>query len=66
MSQVQYCCDEMKSQIEYKCDSHSDKFSCPDSLVYYSEKNKHYGIIVHDGGPSYILINFCPWCGKSI
>jgi hypothetical protein len=49
-----------------KCDIHSDKYECPDSLVVYSRKYTEYGIIIHDGGTSYILIKYCPWCGAKL
>jgi hypothetical protein len=25
-----------------------------------------YGIIVHDGGPSFVVIAYCPWCGVGL
>ena len=25
-----------------------------------------YGIPIQDGGTSYLVIEFCPWCGKRI
>ena len=24
------------------------------------------GIIIHDGGQSFIKINYCPWCGRKL
>lgn len=44
----------------------ADPFSCPDVLVIYSPKFDEYGIVVHDGGQSYVLIQFCPWCGDRL
>ncbi|MFA0961229.1 hypothetical protein AB9P05_05455 [Roseivirga sp. BDSF3-8] len=35
----------------------------PDVLVVYNSRFDEYGIPVRDGGESYVLINFCPWCG---
>lgn len=61
-----YCCESMKTQIEFKCDIHKDSFDCPDSLIYYSKKDKSYGLIIPDGGSSSISINYCPWCGKKL
>lgn len=29
----------------------------------YLPASKEYGLIVHDGGTSYVAIRFCPWCG---
>ena len=31
-----------------------------------SLRKKGYGLIIHDGGESFILIQFCPWCGKKL
>lgn len=53
----------MEFQVTYKCNQHPDPFSCPDNLIYYSEKFDEYGIIIHDGGPSFSKISHCPWCG---
>lgn len=56
----------MQYHLEYKCDIHKDSFECPDNLIFKSKKNKDYGIIIHDGGNSFITIKFCPWCGKKL
>ncbi|MCL2699668.1 MAG: hypothetical protein FWE68_05095, partial [Defluviitaleaceae bacterium] len=50
----------------FKCTHHHDIFSCPDNLMYYDEKFDEFGLIIHDGGQSYMLINFCPWCGRKL
>ncbi len=60
----EFCCESMKYHIEYKCDIHKDLFECPDKIINYSKKQNIYGIIIHDGGNSFIEIEFCPWCGK--
>jgi hypothetical protein len=60
------CCPDMKHHLEFKCDIHKDKFDCPDNIIYHSETKNNYGIIIHDGGNSFIEINFCPWCGEKI
>lgn len=61
-----YCCEEMEKNINDKCPMHNDPFDCPDNLVFYNKKAKEFGIIVHDGGHSYVAINFCPWCGAPL
>lgn len=48
------------------CNRHPDPFQCPDRLVVYVPKFDEYGLIVHDGGSSYIVIKFCPWCGARL
>ena len=32
----------------------------------YIGKYREYGLKYRDGGSSYQLINFCPWCGKKL
>jgi len=61
-----YCCENMSRSITYSCDVHNNPFDCPEILVCHDEKWDVYGLIVHDGGESYILINYCPWCGRKI
>ena len=50
----------------YVCNLHPDPYECPDNLVTHNESNGTYGLIVHDGGSSYIKIEFCPWCGTAL
>jgi hypothetical protein len=56
----------MKDRVEYKCEEHPDPVDCPDNLIYFSEKLNEYGLIVHDGGSSFVTINFCPFCGTKL
>lgn len=60
----QCCCDMMRNQFEHVCDQHSDPYDCPDNLIAYT--GDRYGIIIHDGGQSFIVIQFCPWCGAKL
>ena len=62
---MKYCCEWMKHFGEYECQQH-DKFECPDNLIYYSKQKRTFGIIIHDGGTSFMTISFCPWCGKEL
>lgn len=52
--------------LNFKCDIHKDAFECPDNIIYHSKKLDTTGIIIHDGGTSFIEINYCPWCGKNL
>lgn len=61
-----HCCDEMTIRVNHRCVQHPDPFECPDNLIYYSLQFDEYGIIVHDGGSSYIEITYCPWCGRKL
>lgn len=56
----------MREQVERRCDEHTEQFACCDVVVDFSAKFQEYGLIVHDGGASVILIAFCPWCGKRL
>ena len=60
------CCDSMKYHLNFKCNTHKDDFDCPDKIIYSSEKKKEFGIIIHDGGTSYIKIKYCPFCEKKL
>lgn len=60
------CCADMTHRLEFTCDQHADPFECGDNTVVYNEIFDEFGLIVHDGGASYIVIAFCPWCGVEL
>jgi len=66
MSEEKYCCKQMSFRINQTCDDRTDPFDCPDNLIYRSEEGDKYGIIIHDGGGSFVLIEYCPWCGTKL
>ncbi len=66
LSLIEFCCERMSYAVNFQCPDHPNPFDCPDHIVYYSEQNREYGLIVYDGGGSYIMIEFCPWCGKRL
>jgi hypothetical protein len=51
----------MAAQLSITCDVHEAN-ECPDILIGYFSTTRDYGLRVHDGGSSMILIDFCPWC----
>jgi hypothetical protein len=59
-------CEEMKAQLDRRCDLHNDPFDCADRLIIYNSRSNEYGIIIHDGGSSYSRIRYCPWCGIAL
>ena len=61
-----YCCKQMEYFSKLHCEDHRDIWDCPDCLVYLNNKTESYGLIIHDGGQSYITIKYCPWCGKPL
>jgi hypothetical protein len=56
----------MESSLTLNCDQHKDEYSCPDVLIKYSGKFDEYGLIIHDGGSSSLLIQYCPFCGTKL
>ena len=62
----QYCCEMMKDNSEFTCTKCKDMFECPDTLIYHNSQEKEYGIIIHDGGTSFMEIQYCPWCGTEL
>jgi hypothetical protein len=56
----------MRAALGFDCEQHAEPFACADALVIYNEILDEYGIPVHDGGASYVLITNCPWCGTRL
>lgn len=65
-SRIEVCCDDLARAMKLDCDKCRNGFECADVLVHYSEQHNHYGLIVHDGGESWVKIDFCPWCGSRL
>ena len=61
-----HCCTEMQAALVNDCDQHADPFACPDMVLCYSPQFDEYGLIIHDGGPSYLTITHCPFCGARL
>ena len=49
------CCDELNEQLANK-----------NIGILYNPKFREIGININDGGTSYIMINYCPWCGTPL
>ncbi|MEV4562134.1 hypothetical protein AB0K12_00030 [Nonomuraea sp. NPDC049419] len=64
VSLAEHCCEPMARQTTRECDQHAS--DCPDILVEFDERFVEYGLRVHDGGSSSVLISFCPWCGTRL
>lgn len=65
MSDRSFCCKAMHRHATHSCDQHRSVFDCPDTLIHRAQDGRH-GIIVHDGGSSFIVMAFCPWCGAKL
>jgi hypothetical protein len=61
-----HCCDMMALHVNSTCDRHANRHDCPDCLIDHWPDTGIYGIIVHDGGSSMIVISHCPWCGTNL
>ena len=64
------CCDDMRAQIDHTCLEHPKPGQCPDQVVAYTPKFDEYGLWIRTGrsqqGESYLMIQFCPWCGARL
>lgn len=60
---MEECCEKMKHFIAQN--KSGEEFDS-DNIIYYANRFDEYGIIIHDSGKSYIIIHFCPWCGKKL
>lgn len=50
-----HCCAMMQGYIDDK-----------EVPIMFIEKFREYGIMVLDGGSSYIILANCPWCGAAL
>lgn len=66
MIKIKHCCAQMRRALKLNCSIHKNKYQCPDVLISYSPKFDEYGIIIHDGGESQVMIKFCPFCGAKL
>jgi hypothetical protein len=66
VKETTHCCDRMREELLRHCELGVRRSECPDALIAYSPKFNEYGIIVHDGGLSFVQIHHCPWCGTKL
>ena len=52
---TKHCCELMTEYLTYK-----------EIPVRYIANVREYGIRVLDGGTSFIVLKFCPWCGQKL
>jgi hypothetical protein len=62
--ETMHCCERMSEELGRHAELGGGRFHSPDALVSYSPKFNEYGLIVHDGGSSFVQIHYCPWCGS--
>ena len=63
MATTRACCSTMAGQLAHKCTKHEPQ-DCPDVVIL--KYGKGYGLPIKDGGSSFMLINFCPFCGTKL
>ena len=56
----------MTENVEKAFDQHPDRYDCPACLIDYWPDRPTYGLIIHDGGRSVIVISYCPWRGTKL
>jgi hypothetical protein len=63
---MEYCCEAM-ARWSQPCEQHKDDpMACPDRLIHHTANVNMPGIRIFDGGSSFVVIAFCPWCGKQV
>ena len=56
----------MSGQELHCCKDMAFHLSSGELAIIYSPKFREYGIAYLDGGTSYQIIAFCPWCGAKL
>ncbi len=51
---------------EHCCEMMATNLAAGETAILYAPKFREYGIRVLDGGSSFIVIEHCPWCGKTL
>lgn len=49
-----FCCEDMEKSINET------------ESLFYSDAFDEYGIFLPEDSSSYLVIKFCPWCGKPL
>ena len=52
--------------MDHCCQNIAATLTERESSLVYIPKFREYGLRVLDGGSSYILVVFCPWCGARL
>ena len=59
------CCPTMAGQLELSCSWHPDLVDCADAIIVRSGDGS-FRFPLRDGSTSFLLANFCPWCGTRL
>ncbi|WP_276499830.1 DUF6980 family protein [Pontibacter litorisediminis] len=61
-----YCCLMMADKVYQSLDEDGEiRYGDPDVIINKWDDGL-YGIPIHDGGASMVVINYCPWCGGKL
>ena len=52
---MKHCCPDMQYMVEEENNS-----------IIFVPQYREYGVPIRDGGSSYLLVKFCPWCGAKL
>lgn len=64
MNETVACCEMMREQLQLhtRCRLHSDDpHGCVDQILWQASDDS-IGLLIHDGGSSFVQIAYCPWC----
>lgn len=53
-AKTEHCCSDMEMMINEECS------------VVYVPKFREYGFPILDGGSSFLIMKYCPWCGGKL
>lgn len=61
-----YCCLMLADKVYQSLDEEGEtKYMDVDVIINKWDRGL-YGIPIHDGGTSMVVINYCPWCGTKL
>ena len=52
---MKHCCLDMQYMVEEENNS-----------IIFVPQYREYGVPIRDGGSSYLLMKYCPWCGAAL
>ncbi|WP_157593708.1 DUF6980 family protein [Pontibacter actiniarum] len=61
-----YCCMMLADKVFQSLDEEGEtRYGDPEVIINKWDEGL-YGIPIHDGGASMVVINYCPWCGHRL
>ncbi|MFN8523152.1 MAG: hypothetical protein U0821_08605 [Chloroflexota bacterium] len=56
----------MPENPPHGCERMLQAISSEDDIIRYSDRYRRYGIVIHDGTESVLVIQYCPFCGSRL